>query len=115
MSELSCVTTVSCTQRSRVGSERPRVPLDLVPCTFVVVAIRIALTALGAASVCVLSTFGYFNDMIDPEPCGRSSGDQDGDSGRQCDPQPRFPLLRFLQNMPSPPRDPQNPRDGGRG
>ena len=78
MSELSCVTTVSCTQRSRVGSERPRVPLDLVPCTFVVVAIRIALTALGAASVCVLNTFGYFYDMIDPEPCGRSSGDQDG-------------------------------------
>ena len=72
MSELSCVTTVSCTQRSRVGSERPRVPLDLVPCTFVVVAIRIALTALGAASVCVWKTFGYFNDMIDPEPCGRS-------------------------------------------
>ena len=76
MSELSCVTTVSCTQRSRVGSERPRVPLDLVPCTFVVVAIRIALTALGAASVCVWKTFGYFNDMIDPESCGRSSGDQ---------------------------------------
>ena len=73
MSELSCVTTVSCTQRSRVGSERPRVPLDLVPCTFVVVAIRIALTALGAASVCVLNTFGYFNDMIDPESCGRST------------------------------------------